>query len=171
MTPKRFTRNADMTRSNKAVLLKPIGTVHTDVGEDVPRHWIFSDKEGTLNIEEKYLEGLKDIKAGQRIVVIFHFHKSPPFTARTLSQKPPHRNAPLGVFSICSPIRPNPIGISVLEILDVQRNVLRVKGVDMMDGTPILDIKPLIDGEQSCPSYDRSHRLSSPEEGSWSLDM
>jgi tRNA-Thr(GGU) m(6)t(6)A37 methyltransferase TsaA len=150
--------------------MKPIGFLQTAVG-DVPRHWVFSDKEGTLNIEEKYLEGLKDITAGQRIVVFFHFHKSPPFTARALSQKPPHRNAPLGVFSICSPIRPNPIGMSVLEVLEVRGNVLRVKGVDMLDGTPILDIKPLIDGEQSCPSYDGPHRPSSREEGSWSLDL
>jgi tRNA-Thr(GGU) m(6)t(6)A37 methyltransferase TsaA len=159
-----------MARSNDDVVMKPIGAVHTDAG-DVPRHWIFSDKKGTLNIDEKYLEGLKDIEDGQRIVVIFHFHKSPAFTAQSLSQKPPHRKAPLGVFSICSPIRPNPIGMSVLEVLEVRGNVIRVKGVDKLDGTPILDIKPLIEDEQSCPSYDGPRRASTPEGGSWSLDM
>ena len=159
-----------MARSKGKVLMKPIGTVHTEAG-DVPRHWIFSDKEGTLNIDDKYLVGMKDIRAAQRIVVIFHFHKSPAFTAKSLSQKPPHRDASLGVFSICSPIRPNPIGMSVLEVLDVRRNIIHVKGVDMLDGTPILDIKPLIEDEQSCPSHDRPCRPSTPEGGSWSLDM
>ncbi len=141
-----------MPRFDEAVLLKPIGSVRTDPG-DVPRHWVFSDKEGTLNILEEYLQGLKDIRAGQRIVVIFHFHKSPAFTSHSLIQKPPHRKVPLGVFSICSPIRPNPIGLSVLEVLGVEKNLILVKGVDMLDGTPILDIKPLIEDEQSCPSY------------------
>lgn len=159
-----------MPRSNGKVLMKPIGTVYTESG-DVPRHWIFSDKEGTLNIDEKYLVGMKDIRGGQRIVVIFHFNKSPAFTAQFLSQKPPHREASLGVFSICSPIRPNPIGMSVLEVLEVRGNVIRVKGVDMLDETPILDIKPLIEDEQSCPSYDQPGRPSTPEGGSWSLDM
>jgi tRNA-Thr(GGU) m(6)t(6)A37 methyltransferase TsaA len=159
-----------MTRSNEAVVMKPIGIVQTDAG-DVPRHWIFSDKEGTLNIDEKYLEGLKDITAGQRIVVIFHFHKSPAFTAQSLSQKPPHRQVPLGVFSICSPVRPNPIGMSVLEVLGIRENVIRVRGLDVLDGTPILDIKPLIEDEQSCPSYGGPHRPSTREEDSWSLDM
>ena len=109
-------KNAGVARSKGQVLVKPIGTVHTEAGE-VPRHWIFSEKEGTLNIEEQYLEGLKDMSPGQRIVVIFHFHKSPEFTSQFLNQKPPHRKEPLGVFSICSPIRPNPIGMSILEVL------------------------------------------------------
>jgi tRNA-Thr(GGU) m(6)t(6)A37 methyltransferase TsaA len=159
-----------MTRSNETVLMKPIGVVHTDAG-DVPRHWIYSEKEGTIDIDEKYGEGLKDIEAGQRIVVIFHFHKSPDFTEQFLSQRPPHREASLGVFSICSPIRPNPVGMSVLEVLDVRGNIIHVKGVDILDGTPILDIKPLIEDQQSCPSHDQPGRPSTPEEGSWSLDM
>ena len=150
-----------MAGSDEKVLMKPIGVVQTD-GGDVPRHWVFSDKEGTLNVDEKYLEGLKDIRAGQRIVVIFHFHKSPAFAAQFLRQTPPHREAPLGVFSICSPIRPNPIGMSVLEVLEVRNNVIRVRGVDMLDGTPILDIKPLIEDEKSCPSYEGKRRRKKP---------
>ncbi|MBW1982555.1 MAG: tRNA (N6-threonylcarbamoyladenosine(37)-N6)-methyltransferase TrmO [Deltaproteobacteria bacterium] len=103
-------------------------------------------------IDEKYLEGLKDIQAGQHIVVLFHFHKSPQFTSQYLSQTPPHRNRKIGVFSICSPIRPNPIGMSVLKVLDIQGNVLQVSGIDMLDGTPILDIKPYVVDERTCPS-------------------
>jgi len=125
--------------------VKPIGIVHTDVKE-LPRQWMVSDVEGTLVIDDRYLEGIKDIEAGQRIVVIFHFHRSPQFDGSYLTQKPRHRKKRLGVFSIRSPIRPNPIGISVLEVLEVKNNIIQVKGLDMLDGTPVLDIKPHIDG-------------------------
>jgi tRNA-Thr(GGU) m(6)t(6)A37 methyltransferase TsaA len=98
--------------------------------------------EGRLVVDEAYLDGLGDIEMGQRIVVIFHFHQSPPFSAEFLIQKPPHREEKLGVFSICSPIRPNPIGMSILEVLGIEKNVIHVRRLDMIDGTPLLDIKP-----------------------------
>jgi tRNA-Thr(GGU) m(6)t(6)A37 methyltransferase TsaA len=132
--------------------VEPIGFLHTEA-EQVPRHWALSDVEGTLHIDERYLDGLKDIEAGQRIVVIFHFHRSPAFTPELLTQKPPHRSRELGVFSICSPLRPNPIGMSVLEVLRIDGNVLCVRGVDMLDGTPVLDIKPYVADKMDCPSY------------------
>jgi len=126
------------------VKLKPIGSIHTDA-QEVPRHWTVSSLEGTLEIDAEYLEGLKDIEPGQRIVVIFHFHKSPPFDPSMLVQTPPHRQGErIGVFSICSPRRPNPIGLSVFEVLGIQGTTIRVRGVDTLDGTPILDIKPWV---------------------------
>ena len=93
-------------------------------------------------IKEEYLEGLRDIRPGQRLQVIFHFHKSPDFTTEFLRIKPPIRDRKLGVFSTHSPVRPNPIGLSLLGVLKVDGNTLTVKGLDMLDGTPILDIKP-----------------------------
>jgi len=134
-----------------SINLKPIGFVHTDV-QQVPRHWTISNVEGKLVIDEAYLEGLKDIQKGQRIVVIFHFHQSRAFSPEYLVQTPPHRQESLGVFSICSPIRPNPIGLSVLDVLRRENNTIYVRGLDMVDGTPILDIKPHVTDEQSCPS-------------------
>jgi tRNA-Thr(GGU) m(6)t(6)A37 methyltransferase TsaA len=131
--------------------MKEIGYIHTD-SKEVPRHWTVSDIEGTLDIYREYVEGLKDIKPGDRIVVIFCFHKSPEFGPQFLAQTPPHRDEKLGVFSICSPNRPNPIGLSVFDVLGVERNIIRVKGVDALDGTPILDIKPFITGASNCPS-------------------
>ncbi|MDI6796929.1 MAG: TrmO family methyltransferase, partial [Desulfatibacillaceae bacterium] len=77
-------------------------------------------------------------------IVLFVFHKSQAFTKDLLVQKPPHKNRPMGVFSICSPIRPNPIGLSVLSVDKVEKNVISVTGIDMFDGTPIIDIKPFI---------------------------
>ncbi len=125
------------------VAFKPIGYVRTDA-EAIPRHWTVSDVEGEIVLFEEYTEGLCDIKPGDKIIVLFHFHKSIPFTPSHLKQKPPHKNKVMGVFSICSPIRPNPIGLSVLDVLDVKDNVIRVKKIDMYNGTPVLDIKPFV---------------------------
>ncbi|NJD55866.1 MAG: tRNA (N6-threonylcarbamoyladenosine(37)-N6)-methyltransferase TrmO [Nitrospirae bacterium] len=119
----------------------PIGFVRMDI-ERVPRHWTISDAEGTIVIDEQFREGLRDIQAGQRIVVLFYFHQSPCFTKDFLVQVPPQRAEHLGVFSICSPIRPNPLGMSVVEVLGVEGSIIRIKGLDMMDGTPVLDMKP-----------------------------
>jgi tRNA-Thr(GGU) m(6)t(6)A37 methyltransferase TsaA len=130
-------------RDNMRIEMKPIGYVSTDV-EEVPRSWSVSDVEGSLVIDEIYLEGLRDIKPGQRIYVIFHFHLSPKFTSQFMRIKPPIRDKKVGVFSTHSPFRPNPIGLSTVEVLGVDGNVVRVKGLDMVDKTPILDIKPEI---------------------------
>ncbi|MBN1613741.1 MAG: tRNA (N6-threonylcarbamoyladenosine(37)-N6)-methyltransferase TrmO [Deltaproteobacteria bacterium] len=134
--------------------LDPIGFVRTD-SQKVPRHWSVSDLEGDLAIDERYARGLKDITVGQRIVVIFLFHRSPKFHPDLLTQWPPHQDRAMGVFSICSPYRPNPIGMSVLEVLDIEGGTLHVKGLDMIDGTPILDIKPYVVDKATCPSYER----------------
>ncbi len=135
------------------VILTPIGTVRTEA-TSLPRHWSLSEVTGTLEIDPGYLQGLKDIHPGQRIVVLFCFHRSPPFSESLLVQTPPHRDRPMGVFSICSPRRPNPIGLSVVTVTAVDGNRIEVRGIDMYDGTPILDIKPHIDGKHDCPSYD-----------------
>jgi tRNA-Thr(GGU) m(6)t(6)A37 methyltransferase TsaA len=131
--------------------LTPIGHARTDA-TTVPRHWSVSDVPGRLEIDPAFAPGLDDIAVGDRIVVLFHFHKSPGFSPDNLFQTPPNRKAPRGVFSICSPIRPNPIGMSVLTVLAKDGGTLTVRGIDMIDGTPILDIKPWITGEHDCPS-------------------
>ncbi len=130
--------------------LSPIGFVRTEA-EKVPRHWSVSDVEGALVISEDYLEGLRDIEPGQRIVAIFHFHESPGFSPEFLRQTPPHGEKETGVFSTCSPVRPNPLGMSVLEVLDIKGTTIHVRGLDMREGTPILDIKPHVRGEGSRP--------------------
>ena len=133
-----------------SIELKPIGFVHAEANE-VPRHWSVSDVEGTLVINDEYREGLKDIEPGQRIVVIFDFHRSPEFSSRFLRQTPPHRRKEVGVFSTCSPVRPNPIGISVLEMRRIEGSIISVKRLDMLEGTPILDIKPYIEDVRDRP--------------------
>lgn len=136
------------------IVFRPIGRVqhHAD---RVPRHWSVSDVEGELVVEPCYTTGVADIQPGERIVVLFHLHRSAPFELGLLRQRPPHRDRDLGVFSICSPRRPNPIGLSVLEVLAVTENRILVRGLDMFDGTPIVDIKPFIATAEECPSTDR----------------
>lgn len=129
------------------IQFKPIGTVHTTETK-LPRHCSISNVEGTLEIDKEYQDGLGDIGPGDRIVVLFHFHKSPAFSPGLLRQTPPNQSRPKGVFSICSPVRPNAIGMSVLSVLEIRENIIRVKGLDMMDQTPILDIKPLMVSSQ-----------------------
>jgi len=131
-----------------SIELKAIGFVRTEA-EELPRHWSVSNVEGTLVIDEEYAEGLRDIEAGQRIVVILYFHQSPGFSPELLRQTSGQHGRETGVFSICSPVRPNPIGMSVLEVLGTRDASIDVRGLDMLDGTPILDIKPHIEGPRS----------------------
>jgi tRNA-Thr(GGU) m(6)t(6)A37 methyltransferase TsaA len=125
------------------VTLSPIGVVQT-ASKAIPRHWSVSQEEGTLVIDPQYQVGLRDIEPGQLLLVIFHFHKSRPFTPRNLVTKPPHLEEERGVFSTCSPTRPNPLGLSIVRVLQVDGNRIRVQGIDMLDGTPILDLKPYV---------------------------
>ncbi|MBA2882462.1 tRNA-Thr(GGU) m(6)t(6)A37 methyltransferase TsaA [Desulfosalsimonas propionicica] len=127
--------------------MTPIGTFYTDE-TDIPRHWTVSEAKGRIEINPDFQKGLQDLAVGEQIVVLFGFHKSQAFTPDLLVQKPPHRDRPFGVFSICSPRRPNPIGLSVLRVTDIRENVLEVENIDMLDQTPILDIKPHITGEK-----------------------
>jgi len=126
------------------IKLEPIGFISTSV-EKIPRHWTVSNVEGDLVINKSYREGLRDIRPGQRLYVIFYFHKSPEFSPEYMRIKPQVSDKIVGVFSTHSPVRPNPIGLSILEVLSVSDNVIHVKGLDMLDGTPILDIKPATD--------------------------
>jgi tRNA (adenine37-N6)-methyltransferase len=118
----------------------PIGVMHCGVTDPAvaPRFHSISDVRGTIEIYEPYLEGLDCIDEYERIVVLFHFHLSKGFELRQTS--PAGRVK--GVFSLCSPMRPNPIGMSVLGLERVELPLLHVANVDLVDGTPILDIKP-----------------------------
>ena len=126
-----------------SIEFRPIGRVRTE-SEEIARHWSVSDVEGTLAVDEEYAEGLRDIRPGQRIVVIFNFDRSPRFSPEYLRQRSGESGEEMGVFSICSPVRPNPIGMSVLEVLGVDGADVAVRRLDALDGTPILDIKPHI---------------------------
>ncbi len=132
--------------------MTPIGIFHT-LEKKIPRHWSVSEVVGTIEIDKIFAPGLQNITAGQKIVVLFNFHQSKKFDTKFLIQTPPHKKKEMGVFSICSPYRPNPIGLSVLKVLDMKGSNITVKHTDMIDGTPILDIKPHIEDKTDCHSY------------------
>ena len=104
-----------------SVELKPIDFVRV-YAQEAPRHWSVSDMEGTLDIDEECLEGLKDIEPEHIVVAIFGFHRSVEFTPRFLRQTPPHRGKETGVFSTCLPIRPNPASIAILRARSQRRD-------------------------------------------------
>lgn len=97
------------------------------------------DAEGALHILPEFAPGLLDIEGFSHLFVLWCFHRS---TGFDLIGRPPIETRLHGVFATRSPRRPNPIGLTVLELLDRDEATLRVRGVDMLDGTPILDIKP-----------------------------
>ena len=99
------------------------------------------DAEGTIEIRPDLGEGLADIEGFSHLYVIWVFDRS---EGPELTAYPPSDNRPHGVFATRSPQRPNPIGLTVVELLGRSGNTLRVRGIDMLDGTPVLDIKPYL---------------------------
>ncbi|MEM4884392.1 MAG: tRNA (N6-threonylcarbamoyladenosine(37)-N6)-methyltransferase TrmO [Saccharolobus sp.] len=91
-----------------------------------------------IHINEEYSEGLKGLEEFSHIIVIYHLHLSS-FDGRLTREK---KGTRVGVFATRSQIRPNPIGISVAELLEIKNNVIIAKGINAFDGTPVLDIKP-----------------------------
>lgn len=99
------------------------------------------DAEGRLEISPEFAPGLMDVEGFSHLFVLWVFDKSQGYE---LVGTPPVDDRPHGVFATRSPRRPNPIGLTVVELLRREGSVLHVRGVDMLDGTPILDIKPYL---------------------------
>ena len=99
------------------------------------------ETEGILEIRPEFEPGLQDIEGFSHLYVIWAFDRSEGFS---LVGAPPTDNRPHGVFATRSPRRPNPIGLTVVELLSHDGRLLRVRGLDMLEGTPILDIKPYL---------------------------
>ena len=123
---------------------QPIGYVRTPYSEpsQVPKGLgAKHEAEGELEILPQFEVGLRDIEGFSHLYVIWCFHRADGFE---LVGRPPCDDRTHGVFATRSPFRPNPIALTVVELLGRDGNKLRVRGVDMLDGTPILDIKPYL---------------------------
>ncbi len=123
---------------------KPIGFVKSPHSSpsDVPKGLgAKHTAEGILSISPEFELGLTDIEGFSHLVVLWEFDRSGDFE---LLGTPPCDNRPHGVFATRSPRRPNPIGLTVVELIRREGNELHVRGVDMLNGTPILDIKPYL---------------------------
>jgi tRNA-Thr(GGU) m(6)t(6)A37 methyltransferase TsaA len=123
---------------------KPIGIIHSPFTETkgTPiQPASGKDVEGTVEIFPEYVKGLQDIEGFSHIIILYHFHLS---NSVSLLSKPFLDDTPHGVFAIRSPNRPNPIGISVVRLIKVNNNILHIQDLDIVDGTPLLDIKPYV---------------------------
>ncbi len=124
--------------------MKPIGFVRSPYAEttQVPKGCgVTHTTEGVLEILSEYEEGLMDIEGFSHLFVIWAFHRA---ESSALMGKPPTDDRAHGVFATRSPRRPNPIALTVVELIRREGPSLHVRGVDMLDGTPILDIKPYL---------------------------
>ncbi len=123
---------------------KPIGVVHSQFKE--PKGTPIQPAgakniDGTVELFPKYVEGLKDLEGFSHIILIYHFHLS---KEMPLKVKPYMDSEVHGVFAMRGPSRPNPVGISVVRLIRIEDNILHIQEVDIVDGTPLLDIKPYI---------------------------
>ncbi len=128
------------------IIYHPIGVVHSPHHErgKTPIQPIYADGfRGYLEIFPEFAEGLQDLELFSHIFVIFHFHQARAFK---LKLTPFFHTTERGIFTTRAPERPNPIGLSLVRIEKVEENRVYVNDLDMLDGTPILDIKPFTKG-------------------------
>ncbi len=124
------------------IRLTPIGVIHTPfraaAGTPIqPRR--AKGVKGTVEVFERFLEGLKDLQGFERVWLLYWFHRASQAQLRVV---PYLDDRERGLFATRAPCRPNPIGISAVRLLGVEGNLLSVADVDILDGTPLLDIKP-----------------------------
>jgi tRNA-Thr(GGU) m(6)t(6)A37 methyltransferase TsaA len=132
----------------KKITYKPIGVIHSPFKE--PKGTPIQPEgakgiDGTVEVFAEYAEGLKDVEGFSHIILIYHFHLS---KGASLTAKPFMDSEARGVFAMRGPSRPNPIGISTVRLVRIEESILHIQDVDIVDGTPLLDIKPYV------PSFD-----------------
>jgi tRNA-Thr(GGU) m(6)t(6)A37 methyltransferase TsaA len=127
---------------NEIIQLQKIGTVYSPHknSDEAPRQPRFAAGiRGKVIIEPQYVEGLRDLEGFSHIYLICFLHQSKGYH---LTAHPPLDNKSHGVFASRSPHRPNPISLSVVRLISIEDNELTIENVDILDGTPVLDIKP-----------------------------
>jgi tRNA-Thr(GGU) m(6)t(6)A37 methyltransferase TsaA len=123
---------------------EPIGIVHSPFKEpkNVPIQATASKGSvGTVEVFSQFVEGLKDLQDFSHIFLLYHFHLT---TSCYLMVKPFLEDKLHGVFATRSPARPNKIGLSVVHLLRIENNILHIENVDILEGTPLIDIKPYV---------------------------
>ncbi len=134
-------------RELAGISIKPIGTVHSELKKRERRDLKYIVSE--IEIEQSLTEGLDNLDDFSHIIVIYWMHQSrQPFP---LKVHPRYRTElkPVGVFASRSPDRPNPLGKTLVKLVERRKNILKVQGLDAIDGTPVIDIKPYIPGIDS----------------------
>ena len=134
--------------------VKPIGVIRTPFksSENTPIQSSKSDTKGHVYVAPEYIEALKSLDGFSHIILVYWFHRAKP---PKMLQKPFLDTEEHGLFSIRSPSRPNPIGISTVKLINIEGTRLDFEGVDMLDETPLLDIKPFV------PEFDNRTQATS----------
>ena len=128
----------------KRIQYKPIGIIRSPFKqpEGTPIQAAFSKNgEGTVELFPQFKQGLKDLEGFSHIILIYHFHKSKGYD---LLCRPFLDKVKRGLFATRAPNRPNPIGLSIVRLQGINDNILQVSSLDIIDGTPLIDIKPYI---------------------------
>jgi len=126
----------------RIITYSPIGMIHSEhrVAAKTPIQPVYAKGcKGTAEIFTKFADGLRDLEGFSHIYLIYHLHKAGPVK---LTVKPFIQDVERGVFATRAPCRPNPIGLSIVKLVCCEGNILHLDGVDVLDGTPLLDIKP-----------------------------
>lgn len=125
-----------------SIVYRPIGVIRSEhsLPEETPIQPVYARGcKGTVEVFNEYAEGLRDLEGFSHIFLLYHFHRQGPVK---LTVKPFLQDMERGVFSTRAPCRPNGIGLSVVELIRCEDNILYCDGMDILDGTPLLDIKP-----------------------------
>ena len=126
------------------ITFEPIGVIRSPFNtlDNMPIQPAGADGvEGLVELRPEYQDGLRDLDGFSHIVLIYHFHQSDGYS---LTVVPYLDDTSRGLFSTRAPKRPNPIGLSVVKLKSVEGPVLKIENVDVLDGTPLLDIKPYV---------------------------
>jgi tRNA-Thr(GGU) m(6)t(6)A37 methyltransferase TsaA len=126
------------------ICYRPIGVVHspfTDIAGMPIQPLGATDIAGSIEIFPEFLEGLLDLDGFSHLILLYHFHR---VQEARLTVTPFLDSHPHGVFATRAPKRPNPIGLSVVKLLGIEHNILHISHIDILDGTPLLDIKPYV---------------------------
>lgn len=129
---------------NTEIIFHPIGVIHSDhhEQESTPIQGVFNPCVGTVEVFPEFADGLRDIESFSNLYLLYYFDRA---TGASLLQKPfLDGERERGIFAIRHFNRPNPIGISIVRLIEVNGSVLTVEGLDVLDGTPLLDIKPYV---------------------------
>lgn len=126
------------------ISFRPIGVIHSPFG-DLSGMPIQPTGEasapGSVEIFPEFEAGLKDLDGFSYVILLYYFHR---VSGVKLRVTPFLDSEPRGIFATRAPARPNPIGLSVVKLLGIEGNTLRVENLDILDGTPLLDIKPYV---------------------------
>ena len=124
------------------ITITPVGVMHCALKSraETPRNFDISNEIGTLEIFPEYVDAMDGIRAGQTIVLLFWLHNAQRDLLKVYPRGDRSRGLH-GVFATRSPMRPNPIALSELTVLNIEGNMIQVSGVDVLNETPILDIK------------------------------